>query len=84
VESIIKRRKFGRTGLYVSELSFGAMNLRRLATSEEAYTILNYVLDLGVNLIDTARAYNGQNSSDEMIESEVLVGDQGSYRYWYF
>lgn len=75
MKTIIKRRRFGRTGLSVSELSFGAMNLRRLTTSEEAYKILNYVLDQGVNLIDTARAYNGQNSSGEMIESEVLVGN---------
>lgn len=74
MKSLIKRRRFGKTGLYVSELSFGAMNLRKLDTSEEAYKILNYVLDQGINLIDTARAYNGQNSSGEMIESEVLVG----------
>jgi uncharacterized protein len=75
VKSVIKRRRFGRTGLYVSELSFGAMNLRNLPNSKEAYKILNYVLDQGVNLIDTARAYNGENSSGEMIESEVLVGN---------
>lgn len=75
MKSLIKRRKFGNTGLYVSELSFGAMNLRNLDSSEEAYKILNYVLDQGINLIDTARAYNGQNSSGEMIESEVLVGN---------
>jgi uncharacterized protein len=74
MKSLIKRRRFGKTGLYVSELSFGAMNLRKLDTSEEAYKILNYVLDQGINLIDTARAYNGENSSGEMIESEVLVG----------
>lgn len=75
MKSVIKRRKFGRTGLYVSELSFGAMNLRNLPTSGEAYKILNYVLGQGVNLIDTARVYNGVNKSGEMIESEVLVGN---------
>lgn len=75
MKSTIKRRRFGGTGLSVSELSLGAMNLRRLNTSEEAYKILNYVLDQGINLIDTARAYNGKNSSGEMIESEVLVGN---------
>lgn len=75
MKSLIKRRRFGKTGLYVSELSFGAMNLRKLDTSEEAYKILNYVLDQGINLIDTARAYNGENSSGEIVESEVLVGN---------
>ena len=74
MKSRIKRRRLGRTGLYVSELSFGAMNLRLLDTTAEAYEILNYVLDQGVNFIDTARAYNGENKSGELVESEVLVG----------
>jgi len=75
VRSRVKRRKFGRTGLYVSELSFGAMNLRLLDSVEQAYEILNFVLDQGINLIDTARAYNGENGQGQMVESEVLVGN---------
>ncbi|NLU41822.1 MAG: hypothetical protein GXX08_06435 [Firmicutes bacterium] len=75
MKSRIRRRRLGKTGLYVSELSFGAMNLRMLDTTDEAYEILNYVLDQGVNLIDTARAYNGENKSGELVESEVLVGN---------
>ena len=61
--------------MYVSELSFGAMNLRMLDTTDQAYEISNYVLDQGVNFIDTARAYNGENKSGEMVESEVLIGN---------
>jgi len=75
VKSNINRRRLGRTELFVSELSYGAMNLRLLDTVDEAYEILDYVLDQGVNLIDTARAYNGVNGSGEMVESEVLVGN---------
>ena len=71
----IGRRRFGRTELQVTELAFGAMNLRRLDTAEEAYTILNYVLDQGVNLIDTARGYSGENKEGALVESEVLVGN---------
>ncbi|MDM4764656.1 aldo/keto reductase [Pelomonas sp. SE-A7] len=49
---------FGRTGLRVSRLGFGAMHLNDERTSEEdAERLLNQVLDLGVNLIDTARSY---------------------------
>lgn len=51
------------------------MNLRLLDTKEQAYEILNYVLDQNVNLIDTARAYNGTNGSGETVESEALVGE---------
>ncbi len=49
---------FGRTGLCVSRLGFGAMHINDERTSEEeAGRLLNEVLDLGVNLIDTARGY---------------------------
>lgn len=29
----------------------------------------------GINLIDTARAYNGENGQGQMVESEILVGN---------
>ena len=51
-------RDFGHTGLLVSPLGFGAMHINDHRTSEdEAGQLLNAVLDLGVNLIDTARGY---------------------------
>lgn len=51
-------RPFGQTGLHVSALGFGAMHLNDERVSElEAGRLLNQVLDLGVNLIDTARGY---------------------------
>lgn len=54
----VKRRPFGNMGLDVSEVSLGAMNLRMLNTIEEAEEMVNYTLDQGINLIDTARVYN--------------------------
>lgn len=51
-------RPFGRTGLSVSPLGFGAMHLNDERTSEaEAGALLHAVLDLGITLIDTARSY---------------------------
>jgi aryl-alcohol dehydrogenase-like predicted oxidoreductase len=51
-------RYFGHSGLQVSALGFGAMHINDERTSEdEAGRLLNEVLDLGVNLIDTARGY---------------------------
>ena len=51
-------RDFGKTGLRVSALGFGAMHINDERSSEaEAGHLLNAVLDLGVNLIDTARGY---------------------------
>ena len=71
----IRRRRFGRTELQVTELAFGAMNLRRLDTVQEACAVLDYVLDQGVNLIDTARGYSGENKEGVFVESEILVGN---------
>jgi aryl-alcohol dehydrogenase-like predicted oxidoreductase len=68
-------RRFGRTGLFVSELCFGAMTfggrgfwtaIGKLGASE-AQTLIGTALDAGVNLIDTADVYSEG-------ESENLVG----------
>ncbi len=55
---------FGRTGLKVTRLGFGAMEIRgprvwggRPVTDQQAETILNAVLDAGINFIDTANDY---------------------------
>jgi aryl-alcohol dehydrogenase-like predicted oxidoreductase len=61
-------RALGKTGLKVSPISFGAFKIGRnekikyaqsypLPTEDEAARLLNGVLDLGINLIDTAPAY---------------------------
>ena len=70
----LKRRRFGKTGLQVTELSLGAMNLRRAARFDQVDLVVNYALDQGINLIDTARAYNGQLPGGETVESEAVVG----------
>ncbi|MFD3162725.1 aldo/keto reductase [Herpetosiphon sp. NSE202] len=51
-------REFGATGLQVSALGFGAGHIGgNELTESEVGTLLNGVLDLGINLIDTARGY---------------------------
>ena len=74
MKTVVNRRPFGNTGLMVSEVGFGAMNLRRLDNSQQARDMMDYVLDQGINLIDTARSYTGLNGSGEMIVSEEYVG----------
>ena len=52
------KRDFGKTGLQVTALGFGAGHVGGHDLDEhQAGTLLNAVLDLGVNLIDTARGY---------------------------
>jgi aryl-alcohol dehydrogenase-like predicted oxidoreductase len=62
----------GRTGLQVTRLGYGAMELRgsgsgafgSAITDEEASAILNAVLDAGINYIDTSPDYG---TSEELI-----------------
>lgn len=57
-KQIMIYRNFGNTGLQVSALGFGAGEIGDYTVSEKnSEIILNSVLDLGINLIDTARGY---------------------------
>jgi aryl-alcohol dehydrogenase-like predicted oxidoreductase len=58
----VSKRELGRTGLQVTTLGYGAMELRgapraRDITEAQAETILNAVLDAGINYIDTSIDY---------------------------
>lgn len=60
----MKRNILGRTGLEITQLGFGAMEIRgprvwggRLVTEPDSERILNAVLDAGINFIDTANDY---------------------------
>jgi aryl-alcohol dehydrogenase-like predicted oxidoreductase len=58
----VAKRELGRTGLQVTTLGYGTMELRgaprgRDITEEQAVAILNAVLDAGINYIDTSIDY---------------------------
>ena len=58
----LPKRELGRTGLRVTMLGYGAMELRgaprgRDVTEAQAETILHAVLDAGINYIDTSIDY---------------------------
>ena len=76
--SSLPTAKLGRTGLEVTRLGFGAMEIRgsriwggRSVTDEQASTILNAVLDSGINFIDTANDYG---------RSEEFIGKYIAHR----
>jgi aryl-alcohol dehydrogenase-like predicted oxidoreductase len=65
----MKRSPFGRTGFDVSPLGFGAAPIGYLKTDRDRVaTILSFLLDNGVNLLDTAASYPG---SEEAIAETV-------------
>jgi aryl-alcohol dehydrogenase-like predicted oxidoreductase len=98
-------RALGKTGLKVSPIAFGAFKIGRnekikyaqsypLPSEEEAGRLLNGVLDLGINLIDTAPAYGiseeriGRHISQRRGEivlstkvGETFEGGKSSYEF---
>jgi aryl-alcohol dehydrogenase-like predicted oxidoreductase len=78
----LTKRTLGRTGLEVTDLSYGAMEVRgsriwggRAVTEGQAETILHAVLDSGINFIDTANDYG---RSEEFI-GKYLSTRRGEY-----
>ncbi len=78
----LETNKLGRTGLMVTRLGYGAMEIRdsriwggRPVTDVQADTILNAVLDSGINIIDTSNDYG---RSEEFI-GRFLAHRRGEY-----
>jgi aryl-alcohol dehydrogenase-like predicted oxidoreductase len=72
----LETRQLGRTGLQVTTLGYGAMELRggsrgRPLSDEESDHILNAVLDAGINYIDTSIDYG---------QSEERIGHAIAHR----
>lgn len=63
-KGLIPRRRLGRTGMTVSILGLGgAFTVAQRHLQEEAGSIIDRALDLGVNLIDTAPTYGGSEGN---------------------
>jgi aryl-alcohol dehydrogenase-like predicted oxidoreductase len=80
--SALPTATLGRTGLKVTKLGFGAMEVRgpriwngRPVTDDEAERILNAVLDAGINFIDTSNDYG---RSEEFI-GRFIAHRRGQY-----
>lgn len=52
----LRKIEFGKTGMKLTAMSFGALPLGRCSL-QEADTMLNAVLDSGINFMDTGRLY---------------------------
>ena len=63
----MKTRRFGSSGLLVSELCFGTMTLGKEANSETSFSLLDCATDHGINFLDCANMYADG-------ESERLLG----------
>jgi aryl-alcohol dehydrogenase-like predicted oxidoreductase len=76
-ENALRTRRLGRTGLEVSEISFGAWQLGNVDDwgvmhDATAHRLVHEALDRGINLFDTAPNYAATNS--ERLLGEALAG----------
>src|SRR5690242_16400292 len=89
-------RVLGRTGLHVSEISLGTVEIgmdygidgARRPSEADACRLLHGALDLGINFIDTARAYGDSEAiigralhgrrNDVVLVSKVQVADRAA------
>lgn len=79
---VINRRTLGRTGLQVSEIGYGAWGLGgnqwRGHVESDALAALRRALELGLNFIDTALAYN-EGHSEQLIAKTLKETGATSY-----
>lgn len=66
----MEKRQLGTTGIYITALGFGAMELRDME-EKEASVLLNKLLDSGINYVDTSPCYG---------PSEQYIGNAISHR----
>jgi len=65
----LQKRRLGKTNLMVSVIGFGGLIIPRIS-HDEAIRVVNRALDLGVNIIDTAKSYGDSEEKIGMAVSE--------------
>lgn len=73
----MRYRTFGRTGLKVSEISLGGLFFGKLAGDRDTASTVAKAADLGINLIDTAGAYDG--SEEDLGKALKKTGLRGKF-----
>jgi aryl-alcohol dehydrogenase-like predicted oxidoreductase len=67
-------RALGRTGMQVSLIGLGTMTWGEQNTEAEGHAQLDYALDHGVTLIDTAEAYSVPPRAETYGSTETIIG----------
>jgi aryl-alcohol dehydrogenase-like predicted oxidoreductase len=74
---MMQYRQLGRTGIQVSPLCLGSMLFGGKTPESAARTMIDYALDAGINLIDTANVYE-RGRSEEVIGTALKHNRQRS------
>lgn len=68
-------KKLGRTNIDVSLLSLGTMTFGEQTSKAEAFKIMNYAYDNGVNFFDTSEIYPVYPKKKTQGDSEKIIGE---------
>ncbi|MEC9261765.1 MAG: aldo/keto reductase [Pseudomonadota bacterium] len=71
----MKKRAFGRSSLSVSPLIFGGNVFGWTLDEKASFTLLDGVVDAGINMIDTANVYSAWVTGNQGGESETIIGN---------
>jgi len=69
----VKTTRLGKTNLEVSRVGIGGIPILRLPM-KESVEVVQYALDCGINLIDTANAYSSVKGSSEERIGKAIAG----------
>lgn len=67
-------RQLGRSGIQVSSIALGTMTWGQQNTEAEGHAQLDYALDHGINLVDTAEAYSIPPRAKTQGSTERIIG----------
>ncbi|HCF98969.1 MAG TPA: aldo/keto reductase [Chloroflexi bacterium] len=68
-------RHLGRSGLLVSPLCLGTMNLGQQASEEDSFVIMDRALECGINFFDTANRYGVGQDRGHIGYTEEIIGN---------
>lgn len=71
----MKYNKFGNTDIDVSVIALGTMTWGEQNTQDEAFQQMDYAVDCGINLFDTAELYPVPPKADTYTATETIIGN---------
>ena len=71
----MKYNKLGATNLDISLIGLGTMTFGEQTSKDEAFKIMDYAFDKGINFFDTAEMYPVYPRKETQGLSEVIIGE---------
>jgi len=68
----MKKKNLGSSGLHVSVVGLGCINMGMMNDQAQTEAVVNKALDLGINFFDVANTYGGPNGMAEDMLSQAL------------